>query len=50
MADPKNKLVYVYILDKNEITDSLAFQKDAHEYAESAYFSGLKVALIDVFL
>jgi len=50
LADPKNKLVHVYILEKNEITDSMVFQKGAQEYAESAYFSGLKVALADVFL
>jgi len=50
MVDPKNNLIYVYILDKNEITDSIAFQKGAHENAESVYFSGLKVALTDVFL
>lgn len=50
MIDPKNNLVNVYIFDNNEITDNLAFHKDAHEYAESAYFSGLKVALRDVFL
>ena len=50
LVDPKNNLVYVYILDKNEIADSIAFQKGAHEYAESVYFSGLKVALMDVFL
>lgn len=50
MVDPKNKMVTVYILDKNEISDSLVFQKGAHEYAESAYFSGLRVALTDVFL
>jgi prevent-host-death family protein len=50
MVDPKNKLIYVYILDKNEICDSKVFQEGAHEYAESAYFSGLKVALPDVFL
>jgi len=34
----------------NEIIDNLAFHEDAHEYADSAYFSGLKVALMDVFL
>lgn len=50
MVDPKNNLVSVYILDKNEITDSLAFQKGAHEYVESAYFKGLKVRLMDIFL
>lgn len=50
MVDPKNNLVNVYIFDKNEITDNLAFHKDAHEHAESAYFSGLKVVLMDVFL
>lgn len=50
MVDPKNNLVNVYIFDNNDITDSLAFHKGAHEYAESAYFSGLKVTLGDVFL
>lgn len=50
MVDPKNNLVYIYLLDKNEITDSLAFQKDAYEYVESAYFKGLKVRLADMFL
>lgn len=50
MVDPKNKLITVYILDNNEITDSLAFHQDAHAYAESAYFNGLKVALADVFI
>ena len=50
LADPKNKLVHIYILEKNEITDSMVFQKDAQEYAESAYFDGLKVSLKDVFL
>lgn len=50
MVDPKNYLVFIYMLDKNEITDSLAFQKGAHEYVESAYFKGLKVALADMFL
>jgi prevent-host-death family protein len=50
LADTKHKLVHVYILDKNEITDSIVFQKISHEYAESAHFSGLKVSLADVFL
>lgn len=50
LVDSKNKLIHIYILDKNEITDSLVFQKGSQEYAESAYFSGLKVALADVFL
>ncbi len=50
MVDPKNNLVNVYILDKNEIVDSIAYQKGAHENAESVYFSGLKVTLKDVFL
>ncbi|AET68246.1 prevent-host-death family protein [Desulfosporosinus orientis DSM 765] len=50
MVDPKNNLVHIYILDKKEITDSFAFQKGAHEYVESAYFKGLKVALTDMFL
>ncbi|SDG55148.1 type II toxin-antitoxin system Phd/YefM family antitoxin [Desulfosporosinus hippei] len=50
MVDPKNNLVYIYMLDKNEITDSIAFQKDAYEYVESAYFKGLKVTLADMFL
>ena len=49
LVDPKNKLIYTYILDKNEIAENMVFQKDAQEYAESAYFSGLKVALKDVF-
>lgn len=49
LVDPKNKLVHVYILDKNEIIDNMVFQKGSQEYAESAYFSGLKVALADVF-
>lgn len=50
LVDPKNKTVYVYSLDKNAIVDNRAFQKDAQECAESAYFSGLKVVLADVFL
>lgn len=39
-----------YNCDNNEMTDSLAFHKDVQEYAESAYFNGLKVVLTDVFL
>lgn len=50
MVDPKNKLVHIYIFANNEITDSIAFQKGAHEYVESACFKDLKVALTDVFL
>jgi prevent-host-death family protein len=50
LADPKHKLVHIYILDKNEITDSMVFQKGSHEYAESAHFGGLKVSLAEMFL
>lgn len=50
MVDPKNKIVNVYGFDQNEITDILAFQQGAREFVESAYFSGLKVALADLFL
>ncbi len=50
MVDPKNKLINVYVLEQKEITDIRAFQKGAHEYAESVCFSGLKVELAEVFL
>lgn len=50
MADPKNKQLYVYTLDKNEITDSIVYTKGVHEFMESACFKGLKVKLEDVFL
>ncbi len=50
MVDPKNNLVTIYSLDQNEITDSAAFHKGAHDYVESGYFKGLKVALADMFL
>ncbi|MDX9871652.1 MAG: type II toxin-antitoxin system prevent-host-death family antitoxin [Clostridia bacterium] len=50
MVDPKNKQVLVYTLDNNEIANSIVFQQGVHEYAESACFTGLKVALKDVFL
>ena len=49
LVDPKNKLIYTYTLDKNEIVENMAYQRD-NEYAESAYFNGLKVALKDVFV
>lgn len=49
MVDPKNKMVYTYTLDENEIVENMVFQKDNHEYAESVYFSGLKVVLKDTF-
>ncbi|MEL1135715.1 type II toxin-antitoxin system Phd/YefM family antitoxin [Desulfitobacterium sp. THU1] len=50
MVDPKNKLINIYVLEQEEISDIRAFQKGAHEYAESSYFSGLKVELAEVFL
>lgn len=50
LVDPKNELVYTYVLDKNEIVENMVYQKATHEYAESAYFNGLKVALKDMFL
>ena len=50
LVDPKNKQIYVYTLEQNEIAENKCFLKDFHEYAESIYFSGLKVALKDVFL
>jgi prevent-host-death family protein len=50
LADPKHKLVHLYTLENNEITDSIVFQKISHEYAESVHFSGLKVVLSDLFL
>jgi prevent-host-death family protein len=50
LVDPKNKLISSYTFDKNEIVENMVFQKDAHEYAESTYFNGLKVALKDIFL
>lgn len=49
MVDPKNMLINVYVLEQDEISDIRAFQQGAHEYAESAYFSGLKVELAEVF-
>jgi prevent-host-death family protein len=49
LVDPKNKCVYTYILENNEIKENMSYQKGAHEYVESAYFSGLKVALADIF-
>ncbi len=49
LVDPKNKLVFTYILDKNEIVENRFFQKGAQEYVESVHFDGLKVVLEDIF-
>ena len=50
LVDPKNKLIYTYTLDKNEIVENMVFHKGAYEHVESTCFDGLKVALDDVFL
>lgn len=50
LVDPKNKLIYTYTLNENEIVENMVFKQDSNEYAESTYFDGLKVALGDVFL
>lgn len=50
LVDPKNKQIYVYTLEQNEIAENMCFLKDAHEYVESVHFNGLKVSLKDIFI
>lgn len=49
IVDTKNKQIYIYSLENNDITENKAFVKGAQTYVESAHFDGLKVVLDDIF-
>jgi prevent-host-death family protein len=50
IADPMNEQITIYSLTDNDITDHKSYHKNANLYVESAHFSGLKVALEDIFV
>jgi len=49
LVDTKNKLIHVYRFDQTEESQKITYRAGENEYAESAWFEGLKVPLAGVF-